>query len=252
MLSLHARKPAAAAHDTGGPVLVKLPASGGATARAGAEASLLGNRDAPGAAAGAAAPAGSSPEAQEAGSGAAAGAAASTAPSAAKAPKSHKDVPGASALPAVKQRVIDGCIDLAAQYTAHAAAAADLVRRDVFKVQAKYLSRFPPLVVSEYKRAKGGGHAADKSKKDLAFPRADLKARACAALRAPRPLTAARLSTGGGGPGGARQHRGRRARRESGRPVPQPRCVSRLFRGRSRELTQTGPPAQPWRVWSGC
>ena len=189
MLSLHARKPAAAAHDASGPVLVKLPASAGATGRAEAGTTLLATRYAPGAAAGTAAPASSSPEAQEAGSGAAAGAATFAAPAAAKAPKSHNDVPGASALPPEKQRVIDGCIALAAQYTAHAAAAVDPVRRDVFKAQVEYLSRMPPLVVSEYKRT-SGGDAADKSKKKgLTFPRADLKARACAALRAARALT---------------------------------------------------------------
>jgi hypothetical protein len=194
MIGLHARKPAAAAHDAGGPVLVKVPLPAGVAARAPGAEALLASRTAPGGAAEAAAPAGSSPEAQEAGSGAAAGAATSAAASTAPCVKSHKDVPGAAALPAVKRGVIDGSIALAAQYTAWAAAATDPVRRELFKVQAEYLARFPAAVVSEYQRAKQRDQGANGAGKETAkFPRADLKARACdrayaAARLSPRPV----------------------------------------------------------------
>ena len=238
-------------------MLVKVPLPAGVAARAPGAEALLASRTAPGGAAEAAAPAGSSPEAQEAGSGAAAGAATSAAASTAPCVKTHKDVPGAAALPAVKHGVIDGSIALAAQYTAWAAAATDPVRRELFKVQAEYLARFPAAVVSEYQRAKQRDQGANGAGKEAAkFPRADLKARAC-----DRAYAAARLSP-------------QPAPQQAAMGIPVPASIAgavpgvkvgdlfpnrsaflaprRAWRRRCAGLTCAAPPTQPWRAWSGC
>jgi hypothetical protein len=86
------------------------------------------------------APVASSP-AQAAGSGASGGVAGSVA---APRVKTHKDVPGASELPARKRDLIDEAFEAQAQYAAKAAAASGAPRRDFFNTQASYLLRRVP------------------------------------------------------------------------------------------------------------
>ena len=157
----------------------------------------------------------------------------------------------------MKRGVIDDAITLEAQYTAWAAAATDPVRRDLFKVQAEYLQRFPAAVVSEYLRAKQRDQGASGAGKEaVKFPRADLKARAC-----DRADAAARLT-----PQPACQQAA------MGMPVPASiagavpgvkvgdlfpnrsacRASRRAWRWGCSGLTCAVPPTQPWRAWSGC
>lgn len=153
MRTFQARKPTAAAH---GAARAKPAAARGAPARGDAPdapaevVTLSTRRDATPDAADPAradggggaglAPVASSP-AQAEGSGASGGVGASVA---APRVKSHKDVPGASELPARKRDLIDEAFAAQAQYAAKAAAASGAPRRDFFTTQASYLLRRVP------------------------------------------------------------------------------------------------------------